>query len=293
MLNLKLLTKLYKNSAIIACFCVLFFSCEFFKKEELGIPVARVKDMYLYQSDIKDLVSEEATKEDSSVIVNNFINKWATQQLLIANAKINLSEEKQEEYNKLVEQYRSDLFTNAYQEALVKQSIDTSVTMEEAKEIYERNKETFKLNEELIKFRYININENSINFDEVKKRFKRFDNTDKQILDSIAIQFRSYSLNDSIWIQADKAITKIEALRVENKKELLKKSNFIELKDSLGLYLMQINDVLLRNEIAPIEYVLPTIKQIVINKRKLEFIKQLEKDITKDAIKNKQFELFN
>ena len=36
-----------------------------------------------------------------------------------------------------------------------------------------------------------------------------------------------------------------------------------------------------------------TIRQIVINKRKLEFIKQLEKDITKDAIKNKQFEIFN
>ena len=65
------------------------------------------------------------------------------------------------------------------------------------------------------------------------------------------------------------------------------------LKDSLGLYLMQINDVLGRNEIAPIEYVLPTIRQIVINKRKLEFIKQLEKDITKDAIKNGQFEIYD
>ena len=56
---------------------------------------------------------------------------------------------------------------------------------------------------------------------------------------------------------------------------------------------MQITDVLLRNQLAPIEYVMPTIRQIVINKRKLEFIKQLEKDITKDAIKNKQFEIFN
>ena len=37
----------------------------------------------------------------------------------------------------------------------------------------------------------------------------------------------------------------------------------------------------------------PTIKQIVINKRKLELVRQLEKDITKDAIKNKQFEIYN
>ena len=268
------------------------YSCEFFKKEELGIPVARVNDIYLFQDDIKNLVSQGTSKEDSAVIVNNFIDKWATQQLLIANAKINLSIEKQNEFNKLVEQYKRDLFTKAYQEALVHKSIDTSVSIQEAREIYESNSEIYKLNEELIKFRYINLNENSINLDDIKKRFKRFDNDDKRILDSIAIQFRSYSLNDSIWIRADQAISKISPIKAENKKELLKKSNFIELKDSLGLYLMQINDVLLRNDIAPIEYVMPTIKQIVINKRKLEFIKQLEKDITKDAIKNKQFELF-
>jgi hypothetical protein len=268
-------------------------SCEFFKKAEPGIPVARVNDVFLYESDIKALVSDDISKEDSAIIVNNFINKWATQKLFIANAKINLSTEKQHEFDRLVEQYKSDLYTKAYQEALVSKNIDTSITKEEAIEVYERNKETFKLNEELIKFRYIKLNENSINVDDIKKRFKRFDNKDKRVLDSIAIQFKSYSLNDSIWIRVDQAISKISAINAENKKELLKKSNFIELKDSLGLYLMQINDVLLRNETAPMEYVMPTIKQIVINKRKLEFIKKLEKDITKDAIKNKQFELFN
>ena len=272
---------------------LMFFSCEFFKKEAPGIPVARVNDMYLYQSDIQNLVPEDTSKEDSTIIVNNYINKWATQKLLISNAKINLSIEKQNEFDRLVEQYKSDLYTKAYQEALVNQSIDTSITSEEANEIYERNKETFKLNEELIKFRYIKLNENSVKLDEIKRRFKRFDKKDKQILDSIAVQFKSYSLNDSIWIRVDQAISKISAIKAENKKELLKKSNFIEIKDSLGLYLMQINEVLLRNETAPLEYVMPTIKQIVINKRKLEFIKQLEKDITKDAIKNKQFELFN
>jgi len=55
---------------------------------------------------------------------------------------------------------------------------------------------------------------------------------------------------------------------------------------------MQIKDVLFQNDTAPLDYVRPTIKQIVINKRKLELIKQLETDITKDAIKNKQFEIY-
>ncbi len=268
-------------------------SCEFFKKTVEGETVARVNDSYLYKDDIEDLIVGGTSKEDSTLRVNNFINQWATQKLLIDGAELNLSEEKQEDFNALVKQYKNDLFIKAYIEALVKRSIDTTVTQEEAEEVYSRNKETFKLNEELIKFRYINVDESNGDLSEIETRFKRFDNEDKKILDSIAIQFRSYSLNDSIWIRANQAILKIPAINAQNKKELLKKSNFIQLKDSLGLYLMQINEVLLRNEIAPMEFVMPTIKQIVINKRKLEFIKELEKDITKDAIKNKQFEIFN
>ena len=268
------------------------FSCSYLRKEPDGIPVARVNDSYLYQEDIEAILSEGITKEDSTLRVNNFINQWATQKLLQSGAEINLTLEKQEEYNKLVNQYKSDLFIKAYLEALVKQKIDTVVTLEESQDVYESNKETFKLNEELIKFRYINLNENMDGFQEIKERFKNFDNEDKKVLDSISIQFRAYSLNDSIWIKVDQVLANIPVLNIESKKELLKKSNFIQLQDSLGLYLMQINDVLNRNEIAPIEYVIPTIKQIVINKRKLEFIKKLEKDITKDAIKNKQFEIF-
>ncbi|MCF6294223.1 MAG: peptidyl-prolyl cis-trans isomerase [Flavobacteriaceae bacterium] len=281
------------NYYIVILIFIIISSCEFFKKVDSRVPIARVNDTYLYQEDIKDLIFNGTTKEDSILRVNNYITHWATQQLLINGAEINLSEEKQVEFNALVQQYKSDLFIKAYLEALVKRSVDTSVTLEEAQEVYNRNIETFKLNEELIKFRYINVSDNNINLKDIEERFKRFDKDDKTILDSIAIQFKSYSLNDSIWVRLEQVIAKIPVINPDNKKELLKKSNFIQLKDSLGLYLMQINEVLLRNDLAPLEYVMPTIKQIVINKRKLELIKQLEKDITKDAIKNKQFEIFN
>ena len=202
---------------------VIFSSCNFLKKVDNENPIARVENIYLYKEDIKDLVSENTTIEDSILRVNNFINQWATQQLLISGAEINLSVEKQDEFKNLVQQYKTDLFIKAYLEALVKQSIDTSVTQIEAQEVYNRNIETFKLNEELIKFRYINVSENSINLKDIEDRFKRFDNDDKIILDSIAIQFKSYFLSDSIWIRLDQAISKIPIINSENKKELLKK----------------------------------------------------------------------
>ncbi|SEQ80890.1 hypothetical protein SAMN05421824_2370 [Hyunsoonleella jejuensis] len=281
------------QSLLILCLLALTISCDIFKKNDERKPVARVNDAYLYEEDLDGLVSEGVTGQDSALIIQNYIKEWATEQLLVDGAHLNLSEKKQESFNKLVNQYKNDLFSKAYLEALVSKNLDTAVSNEEATKYYEANKDAFKLNEELLKFRYIHVDENIINYNTIKERFRRFENKDKTALDSIAIQFKSYSLNDSIWVKMSQVITKIPGVNSENKNQLLKKSNFVQLKDSLGVYLMQVNDVLLRNDTAPLEYVKPTIRQIVINKRKLELIKELEKDITKDAIKNKEFEIYN
>ena len=76
-------------------------------------------------------------------------------------------------------------------------------------------------------------------------------------------------------------------------KVLLKKLNFIQLKDSLGLYLIQVNDIIEAGDQAPISYALPTIKQIILNRRKLKLVNQLKSEIVNDAIKNKKFEIYN
>ena len=284
---------MFKQVVFYVIIGLVISSCEYFKQVETQDVIARVNETYLYKEDLKTILPENYSNQDSIVIANNFINNWATEQLLVQGATLNLDEKTQDEFNGLVNQYRNDIYSKAYLEALVYKNLDTVVSLVEATQYYEKNKEAFKLNEDLIKFRYINIDENRLDLSEVKKKFKRFNIDDKRELDSIAIQFKSYSLNDSVWIRLDQVITKIPTVTTDNKNELLKKSNFIQRKDSLGLYLMQINDVLLRNADAPLEYVRPTIKQIVLNKRKLELVRQLEKDITKDAIKNKQFEIYN
>lgn len=281
-----------RNIFFIILVSVVFTSCNFFKESEDREPIARVNNTYLYYDDLKNLVSEETSKEDSTLLVQNFINRWATQQLFIDGAKINLSQTKQDEFNKLIEQYKTDLYTKAYIEAIVKRDMDTTITNAEAQAYYKQNKDIFRLNEELLKLRYIHLDENISNYKSIVDKFRRFNAKDKKELNEKSILFKSYSFNDTIWIKVNQVINKIPAITSDNKNQLLKKSNFVQLKDSLGVYLVQINDVLLRNDTAPLEYVKPTIYQIVVNKRKLELIRKLEKDITKDAINNKQFEIY-
>lgn len=272
---------------------LLCYSCEYFKPSPAGNPIARVGENYLYKSDIVSLISENTSKEDSTIIVTNYINRWATQQLFIQKAKINLAQKKQQAFDELVEEYRKDLYIEAYKEAVVMKTIDTTVTGFDEAAYYNTYKENFKLNEELLKLRYISINKDNSNIDEITERFERFDTEDKIILDSLAIQFNNYSLNDSIWVKATQVFNKIPVITNENKEKYLKKSQFSKIEDSLGLYLVRIEDMIGRNDIAPLAYVRPTVQQIILNKRKLEFIRKLEKDITKDAIKRKQFETYN
>ena len=278
---------------LLVCLFLILASCNLRPTNTNVNPLARVNDAFLFESDIDFNFVKGQSQSDSIIYVQNIINNWATTQLLIDGANLNLTKDTQTEFEQLVQQYKSDLYTSAYVEALVNNNLDTVISKQELDNVYSRNKQLFVLKEDLLKMRYLNINTKLSNLEEVKKRFKRFNEEDKKRLDSISIQFNSFYLKDSIWIKSEQAISKIKPLQLGFNKVLLKKPNFIQLKDSLGLYLMQINEVLERDSQAPMEYVLPTLKQIVVNNRKLKLIKQLKSDIVNDAIKNKKFEIYN
>jgi hypothetical protein len=283
---------LAKNGLYIAVL-VLISSCSFFKKEEADNAVARVNDEYLFKSDLVEKTPKDLKGNDSIAFVQNYINEWAKQQLLLNGANQNLSDERLEEFDVLVSQYKKDLYSNAYLEALISRNLDTIVKDEVAKVYYTNNSEAFKLNEDLVKIKYITVNKDINTLEQIKTKFRRYNKKDKADLERLKIQFKSYALNDSVWIRSSQVLNKLPVITIDNQNELLKKSNFIELTDSIDLYLVQIKDVLMRGEIAPLRYVRPTINQIVINKRKVDLLKKIETDITKDAIKNKKFEIFN
>ena len=94
-------------------------------------------------------------------------------------------------------------------------------------------------------------------------------------------------LNDSVWIPLENVMLKIPFSRIN----LLKKTKLLQKEDSLGLYLVTVKDVLLRNQIAPLSHIKSTIKQMILHQRKLQLIRDLEKIILKDAIQNKSYKI--
>jgi hypothetical protein len=192
----------------------------------------------------------------------------------------------------MVNQYKSDLYMEAYKSSIVSKQLDTIILESEYENYYSLNKRNFKLNDELLKVRYVHVDDFFLNIKALEKKIKRFDSVDKKDLTNLSIKFKSFNLNDSIWIKEDVLVAKLPILKVKNSK-VLKKPNFTKLQDSLGVYLVKIEAVLKTNDIAPLSYVKPTIEQIILNKRKQNLLKKIQKDITIDAIKNKNFEIFS
>ncbi|WP_235811029.1 peptidyl-prolyl cis-trans isomerase [Aequorivita aquimaris] len=253
--------------------------------------VARVNDNFLYEKDIQKFISEDTTPEDSILIVNNYINRWATQQLLIDQARINLSADQLEQYEKLVQEYQNDLLTEAYKNVIVSKQLDSTITEQEYRDYYETNKENFRLKDLLVKLRYVQLPVNYEGLASVREKLGRYNEKDRKSLNSQDYQFISSNFNDSVWVRKEILLNTLPAIR-DNSEQVLKKSNFTQLQDSLGVYLVKIEDVLNPNDTAPLSYVKPTLKQIILNKRKLELIKKLETDITRDAIETNNFEIY-
>ena len=277
--------------------CLLFaaflVSCDaLFKQDEEKEPLARVGDVYLYKEDVASLLDDSISEQDSAIFVTNYINNWASKQLLLSKSKINLSEEKLSEFDRLVDDYKSDLYTRAYVEALVFNSQDTTISDNQLNSYYEKEKENFRLSEKLVQLRFVEIPTQFLDREGVKRRIDNWSPEDKKYLDSIAVQFNKIHFNDSVWVSASRVMEEIPPMTYLNEEEYLKKSQFFELQDSLEVYLGKVTDVLEVNDIAPFEYILPDIRQLIINRRRLDYVKKLKTEIIDEAIQKKEFEVY-
>lgn len=272
-------------------FCLV--SCNLFKKEREPQAVVRVGEDFLYTSDLDSLVPKNTSKEDSAIIIKNYINRWATQKLLINAAERNIDDDQKETFNQLIAQYKNDLYTKAYIEKIVQTRVDTVVSEEELKKYYQENKENFKTNSTLVQLRYIHLSKDHPKYSTIKQKFLNFKKEDIKFWQTYQMQFKNSALNDSVWVLLDEIYRKVPFITPDNRDKYINEGMAYEKTDSLNnVYIVKIKKVINRNQISPFEYLKPTLQQVILNSRKLELIKKFEKEITDDAIKNKDYEVY-
>ena len=280
------------KSLIASCCLIFLISCDLFDVQEKQRTnneiLAIVNTEKFFKKDLTILLPQNISKIDSQLLVKSYIKDWAIKKLLLEKAENNSSLETVNQIDDLVKDYKESLLINNYKEQLVKQKLDTIVTEKELEEYYLLNKENFKLNEELVKIKFLHIDNTINDKKEILKLFKSDDILDLEELEKQELSFKFHQFNDSTWTQLDNVLLKLPF----SKEKLLKKTKFIQKQDSIGLYLVAIKDVLELKSIAPLSYVIPTIEQMILHKRKIQLIRDIEKIIIKDAIQNNNFKIY-
>ncbi|MBE7630315.1 hypothetical protein [Tenacibaculum piscium] len=288
------MNNIQKIEKIILLFISVFIvSCDFIslktQKQTQHTPIATVYNKNLYKKDIQELVPKNISKKDSLIVVKGLIYSWAKQELLLTKAVENISDVNTEKIENLVNSYKKSLYINGYKERLIKQQLDTVVSEEAITLYYQKNKENFKLNQELLQFEYVYFGKDFLDKKETIKNFKSTKEEDREELERHLLNFKSYRLQDTTWVPFSTLKKMIPPFRTKTKEGLLKISKFVQKEDSLGVYLVAVKNRLPINATAPLTFVSPRIKQIILHKRKLELIRDIEKTLINDAIQNKNF----
>lgn len=276
-------------------FCLVLLSlitaCRQWRPENQEV-IARVGNAYLYRDDLMVELSSFETESDSILKSRAYIDSWARDQILIQQAQLYLPSTEIEKLEEIIAAYKTELFANTYRKSLANKSIDTLVASEEIDSFLENNKQVFKLKAPLYQVRYIHLPPENVDQNEIQRSFQRFNFADRIFLDSLSFQYHSYILSDTLWINRSNLTSRIQFLNQHNYTKYIKKSQFFKIEDTLGVYLFFVKDYLEIGELAPREVVEPTIKNMILNQRKLNFTKQFEKEILQDAMQSKTFEIY-
>ena len=270
---------------------LIIISCDNLSKANQDELIARVNNNYLYKSDIDVLNIEFSSSYDSITKVKSYINTWAKNHLFYEKALLNISVSQKQIVDKLINDYKFDIYNNTYKENIVKYKIDTLITENQLIDYYKSNFSNFLLKEPLYKIRFIGLPKDNVDRKFISSRFIRFSKTDKVFLDSLSFQFTESFLNDSIWVNK-KTLLEIAPFINPEKVLSIKKPQYFQFEQSLQLYLFKIEDYLNKNEISPFSHIKNSIRNLVFNQRKFEFLKKFDQEIINDAIENKKFEIY-
>ena len=254
--------------------------------------IAQVGERKLMQSELDNIVPGDLSKQDSTVMADDYIRKWVKQELVILKANENLTPQ-QKDVSKELQDYRNSLIIYKYKNELMKQRMDTTITNQQIEDYYNTNPDNFNLNKNIVKAIFIKIPIEVANPEMLKNMA---DNTTEEGLNELREYCIRYAKGFDIfinnWVDFEvlknnipSEITDVERFLIGNQE--------IEVKDSNYYYLVRIQDYRLKNEIAPLEYVENNIKNLILNQRKIEFLKEVEENIYIEGERQNKFKIFN
>ena len=254
---------------------------------------ARANGSYLYKDELVGIVAPGTPPQDSARLVEAYIDSWIRKQLLIqeASRKIDINEAQVE--RKILD-YRYSIIAYEYQTYYIKQNLDTAISYDEIEKYYKANIDNFILKQNIVQGTFVKVPKNAPRTGKIKELIFSTRESDENELKSYCLSFSvAYHISGSNWIAFDDLVRNSPLVEIPNKIQFLKSNPYFETSDENYLYFLRVRQYRILDNISPLEFVMDDIKNIILNKRKVELAKQLEDEVYKYALDQNEFEIFN
>jgi hypothetical protein len=284
------LSKIIYTSLILIIIIQVFGACTSSSAKKDGQAIARANGEYLYSAELEGMIPPGTPKADSIELVRNFINTWVRQKLIVHLAEKNLDKE-DKDFSQEIETYKNSLIVYRFQEQLVKQKLDTVVTETEIETYYNGNQSDFELKDNIVKVIYVKLPLKSPQISQIKSLMRSERERDKL---SLAKLCDTYAANSSLdqqnWLLFNDLLKEIP-IKTYDQEAFLQNNRFLEIKGEEFIYLVYFTDFKIKESISPLSFEKENIRNVILNKRKLNLISEMEKEVYDKALKNKDFEI--
>jgi len=261
---------------LLSAICLLA-ACQFSgEAEQENRLLAEVHNKTLYLSEMDGMFPTGTTGEDSALIINNYVDRWVREALLLYEAERNIPSDLN--IDKLVRDYRASLIRHNYEKIMIEELLDSTVTAEEIISFYEDNQQQFQLESPIVRCYFIKVSLSAPEQESLEGLWRKSNNPDsyRQLVDYCNQYANLHLLVDSTWYR-------IEDIAVELPPGTITIPNVspqtIDKKDDSYQYFLRIFEVKNRNEIAPLSYVEDQVRKIILRNRKTKLLEDKKEEM--------------
>ena len=267
---------------------LILTSCKIDYKNEEEIksnPIAKVENKFLYN---EDLIQFE-NNSDSIKIRAKQINDWIKKEIILLHAYNNINN--RNFIDKKLKKYEDDLILYQYENELLLNNINYSISDSAISKYYTENIKDFLLGSKIVRCLYTKIPLDAPDIIKFKTLIKRYPESDINNIKSYSFQFaEQYFLDDSIWLDFEELIINTPFIELDQESSYLLKNKFLENKDDQFHYFIKIIDFKKPGDISPISFEYDIIKAILLNDRKKELLNKLQDSIYLKFIDQVEYE---
>jgi hypothetical protein len=272
-----------------------FKGCQlpFFQKETQTDErvLAKAYNQTFTLAQLREMIPAGTPPRDSVQMAKNFIDTWIREQVILHLAEKNLPDHMKQVQQQL-EEYRKSLIMYIYESELIRQHLDTTVSEEEIINYYNENPQNFELKDNIVKATYVIVKQNAPKLNKLRGWFHSASTKDKKLLNDYCYQFATaFRLDDENWILFDE-LAKAVPIKTYDQEHFLRNNRLLEIADSAYYYLIRIHDFKIKESLSPLEFERENIRSLILNKRKLQLIKQLEKQAIQQALDKREVVFF-